>query len=145
MAGEEFARTKDGIHNSYKSSPAINQLDWTRAIEYQDLTAYYRFMIELRKELPVLANRNADALEGISFLEENDAVIGFVIEDEKCSGKWNKAVIYYNPYTEDIIKALPDGEWHLITDGTEIMDMEGSILAENHVTLKPRSVTVLGR
>ena len=31
LAGEEFARTKKGLHNSYRSPASINQLSWSRA------------------------------------------------------------------------------------------------------------------
>lgn len=143
-AGEEFARTKDGIHNSFNSSPEINQLDWSRAKEYQKLTEYYRFMIALRKELPVLEDRRGEAVSKIHFLEESDAVIGFMAEDEKHSGKWKKAVVFYNPYMEEKEKELPEGMWHLLTDGTEIMDASGCAKVKGKVTLKPRSVTILG-
>ena len=34
QAGEEFARTKKGVGNSYRSSPSLNRLDWNRAEQY---------------------------------------------------------------------------------------------------------------
>ena len=34
QAGEEFARTKKGQGNSYRSSPALNRLDWKRAEQF---------------------------------------------------------------------------------------------------------------
>ena len=37
QAGEEFARTKKGKGNSYRSSPALNRLDWERAEKYHAL------------------------------------------------------------------------------------------------------------
>ena len=37
QAGEEFARTKKGVGNSYRSSPALNRLDWNRAEQYHAL------------------------------------------------------------------------------------------------------------
>ena len=37
QAGEEFARTKKGVGNSYRSSPALNRLDWARAGQYLSL------------------------------------------------------------------------------------------------------------
>ena len=42
QAGEEFARTKKGVGNSYRSSPALNRLDWNRAEQYHALVDYYR-------------------------------------------------------------------------------------------------------
>ena len=42
QAGEEFARTKKGQGNSYRSSPALNRLDWHRAEQFHSLVDYYR-------------------------------------------------------------------------------------------------------
>ncbi len=49
QSGEEFARTKFGDENSYKSSDAINKIDWNRKNEYLDLFKYYKGLGELRK------------------------------------------------------------------------------------------------
>ena len=57
-AGEEFARTKNGVHNSYSGSAengcngkgiSTNKLDWSRVGTYTDLVDYYKGMIEVRK------------------------------------------------------------------------------------------------
>ena len=48
QAGEEFARTKKGQGNSYRSSPALNRLDWHRAEQFHSLVDYYRGLIGLR-------------------------------------------------------------------------------------------------
>ena len=49
LAGEEMARSKDGEHNSYKSSPELNMIDWNNLAQFGDLTAYYKGLIDLRK------------------------------------------------------------------------------------------------
>ncbi|MDE6357941.1 MAG: type I pullulanase, partial [Eubacteriales bacterium] len=56
QAGEEFARTKEGDENSYNSSPNINALDWQRTKEFKELVEYYKELINIRKELPILTN-----------------------------------------------------------------------------------------
>ena len=52
QAGEEFARTKKGQGNSYRSSPALNRLDWQRAKQFHELVDYYRGLIGLRRYSP---------------------------------------------------------------------------------------------
>ena len=49
QAGEEFARSKYGDENSYKSSTSVNQLKWQNTITYSDIAAYYKGLIEIRK------------------------------------------------------------------------------------------------
>ena len=91
QAGEEFARTKDGCRNSYNSSSKLNQLDWGRAKEYQELVEYYRFLIAMRRELPVLERLDKEAADQITFLDMEEALIGFVLEDEKAAGRWKRS------------------------------------------------------
>lgn len=54
LSGEEFARTKEGLENSYNASIEINRIDWNRAYERTDLREYYKGLIALRKQLPAL-------------------------------------------------------------------------------------------
>lgn len=42
LSGEEFARTKDGLEDSYNAPIAINRLDWEQAWKNRDLVDYYR-------------------------------------------------------------------------------------------------------
>lgn len=48
-AGEEFARTKQGEHNSYNVGDYVNKLDWNRVVSYGAINAYYQGMISVRK------------------------------------------------------------------------------------------------
>ncbi|MDE6517258.1 MAG: type I pullulanase, partial [Acetatifactor sp.] len=61
QAGEEFGRTKLGDGNSYRSDPGINMLRWRQTVEHQELVAYYKGLIRLRKRLPGLCDKSADA------------------------------------------------------------------------------------
>lgn len=144
QAGEEFARTKYGCDNSYNSSPELNQLDWKRAMEYESLTEYYKYMMELRRTLPVLERVDADAASHIQFLERPDAVIGFVLADEDADTLWKKAVVYYNPYESEIQAQLPECTWRLLTDGDQCVEPSEAVGMEKDILLKPRTVTVLG-
>ncbi len=49
QAGEEFARSKGGDENSYKSPTSVNQLTWQNTITFSDVAAYYKGLIEIRK------------------------------------------------------------------------------------------------
>ncbi|MFV0441108.1 MAG: type I pullulanase [Lachnospirales bacterium] len=49
LLGEEFARTKKGDGNSYKSSDIINSIDWNRKSEFYDLFEYFKGLIQIRK------------------------------------------------------------------------------------------------
>jgi pullulanase len=51
-AGQEFCRTKKGDENSYKSSDAINGIDWNRKSTYKMVNDFTKKLIELRKSHP---------------------------------------------------------------------------------------------
>jgi len=144
LAGEEFARTKLGCANSYDCSSALNCLDWRRAAAYRALTGYYRFLIRLRRMLPVLGRKDAAAADHIRFFERADAVTGFVLEEQtgRCDAV-KAAVIYYNPYDTVKMAALPEGVWRLLSDGHSRHSLRGFADVSGSVTLKSRSVTVL--
>lgn len=145
QAGEEFARTKNGCENSYNCSPRLNQLDWRRAKEYAQLAEYYRFLIAMRKELPVLGRLDAEAVKQIFFLEETKetALIGFLLKETGCTKKWKRALIYYNPYVDTHLVALPDGNWKILTDGEKRWSLDGLEVVKERLELLARSVTIL--
>lgn len=54
-SGQEFFRTKDEIDNTYNVPDAINRLDWTRAVRYQEHIEFIQDLIAFRKENPTLS------------------------------------------------------------------------------------------
>ena len=52
LSGEEFARTKHGVSDSYCSPSALNQLDWRRAQRMGALVNHYAALIRLRRSNP---------------------------------------------------------------------------------------------
>ena len=52
LGGEEFARTKQGVSDSFSSPAALNRLDWRRARRLRALVEHYAALIRLRRENP---------------------------------------------------------------------------------------------
>ena len=50
-AGQEFARTKGGEHNSYQSPDRVNRIDWGRKVRYRELFDYTKCLIALRRPI----------------------------------------------------------------------------------------------
>lgn len=50
--GEEIMQDKQGEPNSYKSSDAVNQIDWALKAKNRDIFNYIRTLIALRKNIP---------------------------------------------------------------------------------------------
>jgi pullulanase len=48
-SGEEFARTKGGIPDSYQAGDSINRVHWERKAEFKDLFDFYKQMVDIRR------------------------------------------------------------------------------------------------
>ena len=144
MAGEEFGRTRLGCSNSYNQPAWLNELDWKRSGDYRELVDYYRFLIALRRELPLLEKGSNEAAEAVRFLEIADAVIGFVLDDAPSGRRWQRAVVYYNPYNCRKKITLPEGQWRLLSDGVNHQHKKGVAVKGSRIILKAKSVTILG-
>ncbi|HFI0149344.1 TPA: type I pullulanase [Streptococcus suis] len=83
-AGQEFFRTKDEIDNTYNVTDAINRLDWTRAIQYQDHIDFIRDLIALRKQYPELSQASYDTIgQTCDFYWLTEFVLRYQVKTEK--------------------------------------------------------------
>ena len=116
QAGEEFARTKLGDGNSYKSSPEVNRLDWERAWRFGGLTDYYRGLIRLRRGLPGLLDKSAEASARVTNQTvHRPGTVSFQLDRGGPEGE--RLLIVYNACWEDFHMELPGGRWIVRADG----------------------------
>ena len=128
QAGEEMLRTKDGDENSYKSSDAINNIDWSVLKEgnreYETML-YYKGLIEMRKAYGIFAS-NCE----IESFELGGGAVALKMKD----GNGGEAIVVINPYRNGIPYAL-EGEWNLVANAdtagaTTIARVSGNITVE---------------
>ena len=118
QAGEEFARTKQGIGDSYNSSAYINMLDYKRAYELQGLVDYYKDLIAFRKTIPTFMEGDRKPSEEIEFVkQENDNLVGFIVKDKGD----NSFYILYNPCNDAMEVELPAKSARVICDGEKFI------------------------
>lgn len=60
-AGDEFCNTQFGNNNAYCQDNIISWLDWTRLEKYKEIHDFVRFMIQFRKDHPILRKKTKDA------------------------------------------------------------------------------------
>ncbi len=110
QAGEEMLRTKDGDENSYKSSDAINNIDWSvldgESRQYTTML-YYKGLIEMRKEFPIFSNTNTT----ITADEKGSGIVILTYDD----GNGGRAIVVINPHKQSLPYTL-DGTWNLVCD-----------------------------
>ena len=146
QAGEEFARTKKGQGNSYRSSPALNRLDWKRAEQFHGLVDYYRGLIGLRNAFPRLGAVDRASPNAIAFFDLEQPLVGWCLPALPGDGAWWGALcIYYNPTEQEQPIRLPDGRWKLLSDGTSSSLWRGdSRILSGEAVLAPVSATIFG-
>ena len=146
QAGEEFARTKKGVGNSYRSSPALNRLDWNRAEQYHALVDYYRGLLALRAAFPRLGSTDRHAPEALQFFALEQPLVGWTLPAVWGDGAaWSALCVFYNPTETACTVSLPAGQWKLLSDGTSSSLWRGqSRVFTNKAPLAPYSATILG-
>ena len=112
QAGEEMLRTKGGDENSYKSSDAVNNIDWSVLKEgnreYETMQ-YYKGLIEMRKSFDIFTS--GDVVNGTEETGSGILVVSFN------DGTGAQALALINPHNTALPFGL-DGEWNLVADGT---------------------------
>ena len=146
QAGEEFARTKKGVGNSYRSSPTLNRLDWNRAEKYHALVDYYRGLLALRAAFPRLGSTDRHAPEALQFFALEQPLVGWTLPAVWGDGAaWSALCVFYNPTETACTVPLPAGQWKLLSNGTSSSLWRGpSRIFANKTTLAPYSATIFG-
>ena len=165
LSGEEFARTKDGLEDSYNAPIAINRLDWEQAWKNRELVEYYRGLLALRRQLPGLCDKSARAAERISHVQKEKGAVSFVIdnrpwvpvcqkeetgdapdrEGKEHKSRWQTLKIVYNSSREERPVALDGEGWKVLCDGQDSWLWKTDRPAESEIYIAPQSVLILGQ
>src|SRR5699024_7113308 len=146
QAGEEFARTKKGIKDSYRSPASINQLDWSRAASFHGLVDYYRALIALRARFPRLGDGKLESAHAVASFSWEPPLEGWHLEAADGDGAaWPEIAVFYNPTGSEATVSLPEGRWRLLCDGvSSSLWRGGEIIRTGSTVLLPYSATILG-
>lgn len=123
--GSEILKTKQGDHNSYKSSDDINSIKWTDKEKFIDVFNYNKGLISIRKNLPYFNIGDPEIIKNkAKFIfannNENSGVIIYHIDlNEYNQGE---AVVIFNASNIDYydvnayVPAPKCGYWYVIAD-----------------------------
>lgn len=140
-SGQEFARTKNGVHNSYRSSDMINQIDWLRKDRYMDVVQYTKDMIRLRKQLaPLRFETTEEIKKHVYFDTLANHVLLYGFKHVKKYGKYDHIQIFFNP-TYSVI-------YHRLDDYYDLIANEAGLIGELSVqslTINPFTIVVVAK
>ena len=147
LAGEEFARTKHGDHNSYRSPDSVNSIDWTRTIRYKELVDYYKGLIAIRKKFSLLTQANEDAVHKTYMTYNGKVIAGTMANVNGGANEYKYMAIVVNNTGEKCefeLKSkyeLPN-RWYVIADH-DIASGEVIRAFDNNFEIRPHSALVI--
>lgn len=134
-SGQEFARTKYGMHNTYEESDEINKLDYERRNRYQHITDCTKALIDIRKKYPCFRYASADEINAnVTFDEIDHKVLIYKMKD-----KQQDVIVIFNPTQEYFTYRLEDGYDLLYYNGKED-DLKMQV-----VDIRPVSTIILSK
>ena len=150
MAGEEFARTKQGDHNSYKSSDSINAIDWTRVKTYNNLVQYYKGLMEIRANYSPFRAADTSAINTTYFVESGSA-LGYTIRNtsSNANNEWGTVAVLVNnaSYAQTLTLKMNGGtlpsSWVVVANGDKAGLESLGTLSGSTISVPARSALVL--
>lgn len=144
-AGEEFARTKFGVENSYQSPDSINRLDWNRKAKFKDVFDFYKKLIALRKNHPAFRMPTTEMLnKHLLFLEmKKTLLVGYQLTENANQDKWKNILVFFNSNKDIVTVDLPEGEWVIVVNGDEVDETGVKKNVLNNV--RKKQAQILGR
>ncbi len=150
QAGEEFARTKSGAHNSYNAGDAVNKIDWTRVSKYSNLVNYYKGLRTIRQVYTPFADGTTTSV-GASYIVDSPAgVVAYTMQNKtaNASKEWGTTAVILNAnssaksVTLKSSGALPS-QWATIVNGTSAGLKNLGTVSGNTISVPARSAMVL--
>ena len=127
-------------HNSYEKDNETNYLDFSEIEANADLFEYYRNLIRLRLENPLLRLAEPDEIRFHSF---QDALhLTFEIHSQQQPGQRMLISLNGNSDTDYSI-TLPDGRWEQIADATDVFPDSPRPISETEVIVPATSGLIL--
>ncbi|WP_163709856.1 type I pullulanase [Mangrovibacterium lignilyticum] len=144
--GSEFCRTKGGDHNSYKSPDSVNQIDWSRKKEFEDVFHYFRDLIQLRKLAPALRMESAELIRNHLLFSQDYhmGIVSYRIDDFPGEQRWTKMQVIFNARPEEFqFDLLNDKGWKVIAEESSILIDGIRTIKEHAVVVPPISMMIL--
>ncbi len=144
-AGVEIRRHKQGVHNSFESPDAINQIDWQWKTDNIELFNFYKSYIELRKAHPAFRMKTQEQIQQhLEFIEpSSENIIAYCLKNNANGDSWKDIVVIINAGMETEKVKIPDGTWTIIAQENEINMAGIKILKRSKIKVPELSMLIL--
>jgi len=143
-AGEEVMRDKKGVHNSYQSPDSINAIDWSRKALHADVFAYYKGLIQLRKNHPAFRLGSAELVRRhLEFLPvEGKNLVAWRLKEHAGGDRWEDIVVVLNSRREPARVAVPQGNYTIVCKDGAINEGGLAKVSGAELTVPAQSVLI---
>lgn len=148
QAGEEVMRDKKGVHNSYQSPDSVNAIDWSRKARHTDVYAYYKGLIQLRKQHPAFRLGDADLVRShLEFLPvEGSNLVAWRLKEHAGGDAWEDIIVILNSRREPTQVTLPQAGAYTVVCKDGVISLQGlERISGTQVVVPAQSAMILYR
>ena len=148
QAGEEVMRDKKGVHNSYQSPDSVNAIDWSRKARHTDVYAYYKGLIQLRKQHPAFRLGDADLVRShLEFLPvEGSNLVAWRLKEHAGGDAWEDIIVILNSRHEPTQVTLPQAGTYTVVCKDGVISLQGlERISGTQVVVPAQSAMILYR
>ncbi|MCH5302181.1 MAG: type I pullulanase [Prevotella sp.] len=144
LCGEELLRTKQGVHNSYKSPDEINHLDWANKARYPQVFKYYKDLIALRAHHPAFRLGDAHLVrKHLEFLDAPAGVVAFRLKDYAGRDDWRNIIVVLNANRTEQTVDIPRGTYAVVCRNGEIDEQSTTLISGSRATVGAQSALII--
>lgn len=144
-AGEEVMRDKKGVHNSYQSPDSINAIDWDRKTLNADAFAYYKGLIQLRRNHPAFRLGDAELVrKHLEFLPvEGTNLVAYRLKDHAGGDTWKDIIVVLNARREVASLSVPEGKYTVVCQNGLVNEKGLATVYGPSLTVAPQSAMII--
>ncbi len=146
-AGEEVLRDKKGVHNSYQSPDSVNAIDWDRKTLNADVFAYYKGLIQLRRNHPAFRLGDAEAVrKHLEFLPvEGTNLVAYRLKEHAGGDAWEDVIVVLNARRESASLQVPEGRYTAVCQNGVVNEKGLATVYGPTLTVAPQSAMIVCR
>lgn len=144
-AGEEVLRDKKGVHNSYQSPDFINAIDWDRKTLNADAFAYYKGLIQLRRNHPAFRLGDAELVrKHLEFLPvEGTNLVAYRLKDHAGGDTWKDIIVVLNARREVASLSVPEGKYTVVCQNGLVNEKGLATIYGPSLKVAPQSAMII--
>lgn len=144
-AGEEVMRDKKGVHNSYQSPDSINAIDWDRKTLNADAFAYYKGLIQLRRNHPAFRLGDAELVrKHLEFLPvEGTNLVAYCLKDHAGGDTWKDIIVVLNARREVASLSVPEGKYTVVCQNGLVNEKGLATIYGPSLKVAPQSAMII--